>query len=128
MSGWRSWLVLASLVVAGIAPAWAGGVHAPTAGVLCDRYVCADKHGISQRLTEHYLGKKPAAQSFSRGEFDHSAFTFSNGIFCDVKECLCRENRYFDARGQRSPVSAKYTRLLFGKRREGTSCHAAPAR
>ncbi|AOZ05326.1 YcgJ family protein [Cupriavidus malaysiensis] len=115
----------ALFLAAGTVSARAVDVHSPAAGVLCDGYICADKDGVSQGLTERYLGKKIAARTFSRGPFDHSAFTFSNGVFCDVKECLCREDRYFNAKGQRSPVSAKYTRLLFGKPAAGASCQAA---
>ncbi len=66
-------------------------------------------------MTEKHLGKKAATRLFSQGAFDVTEFTFSNGIFCDAKERLCRKNRYYDANGQRSAVSEKYTKLLFGK-------------
>nr|WP_280137519.1 YcgJ family protein [Ensifer sp. Root31] len=37
-------------------------------------------------------------------------------MFCDVKERLCREDRYYGANGQRSgAVSKKYTKVLFGE-------------
>jgi hypothetical protein len=32
-------------------------------------------------------------------EFDPTEFTFANGIFCDVKERLCLEDRYDGANG-----------------------------
>jgi hypothetical protein len=72
--------------------------------------------GISRLLTEKYLGKKAADAAFQQGPFDLTAFTFANGIFCDVKEHLCRENRYYGADGkQDAAVSKKYTALLFGQ-------------
>jgi hypothetical protein len=87
----------------------------PAPGVLCDSYICADDNGVSQKLTEKYLGRKAAQAAFSQGSFDVTEFTFANGIFCDVKERLCRANRYYGANGKRSgAVSTKYTNLLFG--------------
>ncbi|POA21890.1 hypothetical protein C1886_03345 [Pseudomonas sp. FW300-N1A1] len=90
--------------------------QSPAPGVLCDRYVCADDKGISRELTEKYLGKKAAANTlFTMSDVDLTEFTFANGIFCDVKERLCREDRYFGANGERSgAISRKYTQLLFG--------------
>ncbi|CAJ9632701.1 prophage protein [Burkholderia pseudomallei] len=95
-------------------------VYSPAAGVLCDRYVCADDQGISRVLTERYLGKRVAAKAFSQGDFDPTEFTFANGVFCDVKERLCRDDRYYGADGKRSgAVSRRYTELLFGRRSGG---------
>lgn len=89
-------------------------VYSPAKGVLCDRYVCADsKTGVSPKLTERYLGKKAAKKLSS--DIDPTEFTFIGGIFCDVKEKLCREDRYYGPDGKRSgAVSKKYTKLLFG--------------
>ncbi|TXE27111.1 hypothetical protein FOT62_22590 [Serratia marcescens] len=84
----------------------------PTQGVLCDQYFCANRNGISDSLTLTYLGEKRAKALASQGAFDKSAFTFSNGVFCDVKEKLCHVDRYFSD-GKRSPVAEKETRLLF---------------
>ncbi|BFT81321.1 YcgJ family protein [Enterobacter pseudoroggenkampii] len=91
-------------------------LQSPERGVLCDRYMCASgTEGISQALTEKYLGKKVAASLFAQGDFDRTEFTFSNGIFCDTKEQLCRGDRYYGADGKRSGTSSdKYTKLLFG--------------
>lgn len=90
-------------------------LKSPASGVLCDRYVCANDKGLSRELTETYLGKKAAANEvFTSRNVDLTEFTFANGIFCDVKERLCREDRYYGANGQRSgAVSTKYTKLLF---------------
>ncbi|WP_264372104.1 YcgJ family protein [Aeromonas schubertii] len=83
---------------------------------MCDRYVCADAKGLSEALTRRHMGDKAADKIFSQGEFDLTEFTFSNGIFCDVKERLCREDRYFGEDGKRSgAVSERYTEQLFGK-------------
>lgn len=88
----------------------------PAPGVLCDQYVCANDKGISQLLIEKYLGNKAAAEAFREGPFDVTEFTFANGIFCDVKKHLCRENRYYGMNGKHDgAVSRKYTRLLFGE-------------
>jgi hypothetical protein len=68
-------------------------LHSPVSGVLCDRYVCANDKGISRELTEKYLGKKAAANEvFTSSDVDLTEFTFANGIFCDVKERLCRRS------------------------------------
>ncbi|MEJ2116657.1 MAG: YcgJ family protein [Alphaproteobacteria bacterium] len=89
-------------------------LRSPEARVLCDRYICSNDKGISRALTKKYLGKKAAIKVFSQGNFDRTEFTFANGIFCDVKERLCRENRYFGLDGKRSgAISEKYTNLLF---------------
>jgi hypothetical protein len=91
-------------------------LRSPAPSVLCDRYVCANEKGISRELTEKHLGKKVATKMFSQGDFDPTEFTFANGIFCDVKERLCREDRYYGANGKRTgAVSRKDTRLLFGQ-------------
>ncbi|MFX1675517.1 YcgJ family protein [Paraburkholderia sp. A2WS-5] len=96
-------------------------LRSPERGVLCDRYICANEKGISRALTEKYLGQRVAAKVFSQGDFDLTAFTFANGIFCDVKERLCRQDRYYGADGKRTgAVSGKYTRLLFGGSAEAT--------
>lgn len=91
-------------------------LQSPAPGVLCDRYLCVNStDGVSRELTEKHLGKKAANKLYSQGKFDSTEFTFANGIFCDVKERLCREDRYYGADGKRSgAVSKKYTKLLFG--------------
>ncbi|CAB3801636.1 hypothetical protein LMG28688_05398 [Paraburkholderia caffeinitolerans] len=107
------------LYVGATIPAHAGQktLRSPERGVLCDRYFCADDQGISRALTEKYLGQRAARKVFSQGDFDLTEFTFANGIFCDVKERLCRQDRYYGADGRRSgAVSGKYTGLLFGNR------------
>jgi hypothetical protein len=107
--------VLLAVLVNAADAGQATAVRSPARGVLCDRYLCANDKGVSRELTTRYLGKKAAAKLFSQGEFDPTAFTFANGIFCDVNERLCRENRFYSADGQHSgAVSAKYTALLFG--------------
>ncbi|MDW5507545.1 YcgJ family protein [Pseudomonas lundensis] len=110
---------LALVLAAFVMPAQAkqnSSLKSPASGVLCDRYACANgTDGISRELTEKYLGKKVATKLYSQGDFDSTEFTFANGIFCDVKERLCREDRYYGEGGKRSgAVSKKYTELLFG--------------
>ncbi|MEI2416540.1 YcgJ family protein [Orrella sp. JC864] len=91
-------------------------IRSPAPGVLCDAYLCADDKGVSRELTEMHLGGQAATALFSQGGFDRTAFTFASGVFCDTKERLCRENRYYGADGKRSgAVSQPYTRLLFGQ-------------
>lgn len=87
----------------------------PAEGVLCDQYVCVDQKGVSKELTEQYLSKENAEKAFSQGEFDETAFTFANGIFCDTNTKLCHVDRYFEADGGRSAVSKEYTEKLFGQ-------------
>ncbi|MDQ8953049.1 YcgJ family protein [Acinetobacter rudis] len=91
-------------------------LKSPTAGVVCDQYICADKKGVSKTLTTKYLGKKQANKAFSQGEFDTTQFTFANGVFCDTKTQLCHVDRYFEANNQRSAIDPKTTKLLFPKK------------
>lgn len=112
--------VAAFLVMSTMPPALAKSpakVQSPAPGVICDRYVCANDKGISRELTQKYLGKKAAANEvFTSRHVDPSEFTLANGIFCDVKERLCREDRYYGENGQRAgAVSKKYTKMLFGE-------------
>ncbi|MDN0088295.1 YcgJ family protein [Yersinia nurmii] len=94
-------------------------LQSPTPGVVCDKYVCADaKNGISVPLTERYLGKKKSQRLASQGDFDRTQFTFVNGIFCDVKERLCRKDRYYGVDGKHSgAIDEQTTELLFGQNR-----------
>lgn len=85
----------------------------PAKGVLCDKYICADQHGISSSLTRKYLGKKREAYLLAQGEFDKTQFTFSNGVFCDTGEKRCHTDRYFNRDRKRNPVAENETRLLF---------------
>ncbi|ALN63470.1 fels-1 Prophage Protein-like family protein [Lysobacter antibioticus] len=91
-------------------------VRSAEPGVLCDRYICANKKGLSHVLTEKHNGMRTAMNAFADKDMDTSEFTFANGIFCDVKEKLCRKDRYYGPNGQRSAVSVEYTEFLFGKR------------
>lgn len=90
-------------------------VFSPKRGVVCDKYICADKKGVSKSLTNQYLGAKKAKQAFSQGDFDTSAFTFSNGVFCDTTTKLCHENKFFE-NGHRSRVDKKMTDKIFKNR------------
>lgn len=47
-------------------------VYSPTKGVICDKYICADKKGVSKKLTAKYLGTYKANKAFSQGDFDTS--------------------------------------------------------
>lgn len=92
------------------------GISSPRHRVLCDRYLCANDKGVSRALTAKYRGRKAAARLYAQGNFDPTQFTLSNGVFCDVKERLCRTNRFYGTDGKRSgPVSKRYTSILFGK-------------
>ena len=108
----------APLLAIGVTCAHAGpanAVRSVAPGVLCDRFMCANEKGISRSLTAKYLGARTATRLFAHGDFNLTAFTFSNGVFCDANERVCRTNRYFGADGKRSgAVSKKYTTLLFG--------------
>lgn len=111
-------LCLGALFAVSLAQAWAKSpaINVPEKGVLCDRFICANDRGISRTLTEKHLGNKAAARLAALGEFDLSKFTFANGIFCNVKVRLCREDRYYGPDGLPSgAVSEQYTRLLFGQ-------------
>lgn len=94
----------------------AGLLLSPHPGVLCDRYFCAGKEaGVSMALTRRYLGAAAAKTLAAQGQFDTTAFTFANGVFCDLAEKQCRANRYLDAQGHRSgEVRKTETRMLFG--------------
>lgn len=87
----------------------------PTPQVLCDQYVCANAEGVSKELTQKYLGQVQADKVFLQGEFDHTQFTFANGIFCDTQTRKCHVDRYFNGDGKRSDVAENYTKALFGQ-------------
>ncbi|EPJ8718119.1 YcgJ family protein, partial [Acinetobacter baumannii] len=44
-----------------------------------------------------------------------SAFTFSNGVFCDITTKLCHVNKFFE-NGHRSRVDKKMTDKIFKNR------------
>lgn len=87
-------------------------IYSPKKGVICDKYICADKKGVSKKLTAKYLGTYKANKAFSQGDFDTSAFTLSNGVFCDTKTKLCHVDRYFE-NGHRSKIDRTMTDKLF---------------
>jgi len=87
-------------------------VYSPKKGVICDKYICADRKGVSKKLTAKYLGNHKANRAFSQGSFDTSAFTLSNGVFCDTKTKLCHVDRYFE-NGHRSKIDRTMTDKLF---------------
>lgn len=91
-------------------------LRSPEKGVVCDAYFCADAMGVSDPLTTKYLGAKKGQQLVSQGEFDRTAFTFANGIYCDTKEKVCRKDRYFGADGKPSgKIDRKTTQWLFAQ-------------
>ena len=106
-------LILGATVVS----AGASTLHrltSPAQGVVCDVFFCADANGVSDALTTKFLGKVRGDQLSAMGDFDHSAFTFANGIFCDTKAKVCHKDRFFDADGKRSgSIEDNTTRLLF---------------
>ncbi|MGK2893083.1 YcgJ family protein [Klebsiella michiganensis] len=88
----------------------------PVSGVVCDAYFCADAAGVSDALTTKYLGAKKGKLLAAQGEFDRTAFTFANGIYCDTKEKVCRKDRYFGADGKPSgKIDSKTTQWLFAQ-------------
>ncbi|VVP43724.1 YcgJ family protein [Pseudomonas fluorescens] len=101
-------------------PAYAGkqaALRSPEPGVLCDQYICANDKGLSRELMKKYLDYNTAAKDLPMDDLGLTSFTFANGIFCDVKERLCREDRYYGADGERSgAVNKKYSGLLFDGR------------
>ena len=108
-------LLLSCLYSPSIYAAQHDTVFSPANGVLCDQSFCADQDGISDGLTTQYLGQKASDKLASQGVFDRKVFTLSNGVYCDVKEHRCHEDRLVDPKtGVRSRVSLEYTGLLFG--------------
>ena len=49
------------------------GLNSPAPGVLCDKTICADEHGLSVELTTKYLGKQQGEKLAAAGQFDTSA-------------------------------------------------------
>lgn len=66
-------------------------------------------------LPEEYRGKTKAIRFTAQGEFDCKEFTFANGSHCDVKEKICRKNRYYGVDGKPSGSPDTTTRQLFGR-------------
>lgn len=74
-------------------------IFSPSPGVLCDQYICADaQQGVSDKLTERYLGHAQVKNLRKMGKFNRQAFTLANGIHCDINDKKCYVDRYFDAR------------------------------
>lgn len=93
-----------------------GKLRSPEHGVLCDQYICADSGGISVRLTARYIGERQAKNLEILGRADLMAFTFDGGVFCDTREKLCRDDKYFGTDGKRSgKINSHFTEILFGK-------------
>ncbi|MET6679141.1 YcgJ family protein [Citrobacter amalonaticus] len=92
-----------------------GTLYSPARGVVCDEYFCASaKEGVSFTLTKQYLSKKASDSLASQGTFEQAAFTFSNGIYCDIKVKACYKDRFFGADGKPSaPVDTAVSRILF---------------
>lgn len=91
-------------------------LRSPAKGVVCDVYFCADATGISDALTMKYLGAKKGKQLAAQGEFDRTAFTFADGVYCDTKAHECRQDRYFGADGKPSgKIDSKTTQWLFAQ-------------
>lgn len=90
-------------------------LHSPARGVVCDEYFCASaKEGVSFALTKQYLSKKASDHLASLGDFEQVAFTFSNGVFCDIKVKSCYKDRFFAADGKPSaPVDTAVSQMLF---------------
>lgn len=88
-----------------------GSVYSPARGVVCDRKsgFCADSYGISLGMTKDYLGQKNQDIWAKRtsGNFDTSAFTMSNGVFCDTNDGRCYTNKLKDS------VDHYFTNKLF---------------
>ncbi len=75
-------------------------------------YICVNSSGIS-RVNEN-VWQKAAENLQSLQGYDPSEFTFANGVFCDVKEKLCRDDRYFGVDGKRSgKINQITTKMLF---------------
>lgn len=90
-------------------------LRSPAKGVVCDAYFCADAAGVSDALTTKYLGAKKGQQLAAQGEFNRTAFTFANGIFCDAKEKVCRKGRYFVDGKRAGQTDPKTTQWLFAR-------------
>lgn len=77
-----------------------GSVYSPANGVVCDRKsgFCADSYGISLGLTLDYLGQRDQDiwAKRTRGNFDTSVFTMSNGVFCDTNDGRCYTSKLKD--------------------------------
>ncbi|STB68501.1 Fels-1 Prophage Protein-like [Citrobacter freundii] len=92
------------------------GPTSPAPGVLCDKTICADEHGLSVALTTKYLGQEQGNKLAASGQFDTTVFTFHSGLFCDTTGRLCRDDRYFGTDGKRSgKINHHYTAVLFGQ-------------
>lgn len=95
-------------------------LYFPVLGVVCDKYFCANsREGVSLDLTKHYLGKKASERLASQGTFEHGSFTFSNGVYCDIRKRACYKDRFFDADGNPSAcVEVTISQKLFPERRD----------
>jgi uncharacterized protein len=81
-------------------PANHGSVFSPERGVVCDKKsgFCADAYGISLGMTKDFLGKKQQDTWSKRitKDFDTTAFTMSNKVFCDTNVRTCYSSKLKD--------------------------------
>ncbi|MEQ4958857.1 YcgJ family protein [Enterobacter hormaechei] len=115
----KKYLAFLLLIIGGGSPLLASAakqnkLNSPAKGIVCDAYFCADAAGLSDFLTIKYLGKKKGEQLASQGKFNREVFTFSNGVYCDTKEKICRKDRYFGTDGKPTgDVDRITTHILF---------------
>lgn len=84
-------------------------VYSPAQGVVCDKKAgfCSDSYGISMGLTKEYIGQAAQDKLMSYKDFDTSAFTMSNHVFCDTNVRTCYTSKLKDT------VDHYFTNKLF---------------
>ncbi|MCW2457659.1 UNVERIFIED_ORG: hypothetical protein M2414_005432 [Rahnella aquatilis] len=114
LSGGLLLLALWGLTAQGARAAVHEKLQSPAEGVVCDAYFCADRWGVSDGLTAQFLGEEKASALTARGEFERSAFSFADGIYCDVSAQVCRKSGAVGEDGKPSgPADPTTTHLLF---------------
>ena len=113
-SAFYAFALLVAVFSSAVASSAKSALSNPETGVVCDKFICADKDGVSIDLTKKHLGEAAAKAVQSQGEFDVTEFTYANGVFCDTNAQACYVDRYFDADGKHSAVDADITAQLFG--------------
>ncbi len=92
-------------------PSHKGSVYSPERGIVCDKKsgFCADSYGISLGFTKEYLGQKQQDIWVKRitKDFDTTAFTMSNGVFCDTNIRTCYTSKF------KEQVDHYFTNRLF---------------
>jgi hypothetical protein len=90
-------------------------IFSPEKNTICDREggFCVDDWGVALDITRDYLGQAAEEKYLEYigvdgfQKFDGTNFTFSTGVYCDIRELMCLESKDSDK------VAQNYAAVLY---------------